>query len=110
MAYKIALYPGDGIGPEVVAEARKVLDAAGADCAYTLIDWNTTLYKKTGACAPDDYLDQLKNHDAILLGALGNAANAPDHVAVQPLLGMRRGFDQYVNIRPAVLYEGVDAR
>ncbi|HPA71641.1 MAG TPA: 3-isopropylmalate dehydrogenase [Spirochaetota bacterium] len=108
MAYKIALYPGDGIGPEVVAEARKVLDAAGADCAYTLIDWNTTLYKKTGACAPDDYLDQLKNHDAILLGALGNAANAPDHVAVQPLLGMRRGFDQYVNIRPAVLYEGVD--
>ncbi len=108
MPYKIALYPGDGIGPEVVAEARKVLEAAGADCTFTLIEWNTTLYAKTGKCAPDDYLDQLKEFDAILLGALGNSANAPDHVAVQPLLGMRRGFDQYVNIRPAVLYEGVD--
>ncbi|MCX7680002.1 MAG: 3-isopropylmalate dehydrogenase [Spirochaetes bacterium] len=108
MPYKIALYPGDGIGPEVITEAKKVLEAVGADCNFTHIDWNTTLYAKIGKCAPDDYLDKLKNFDAILLGALGNSHNAPDHIAVQPLLGMRRGFDQYVNLRPAVLYEGVE--
>ncbi len=108
MSHKIALYPGDGIGPEVITEAKKVLDASGARCSFSLIGWNTTLYGKTGKCAPDDYLEQLKGFDAILLGALGNADNAPDHLAVQPLLGMRKGFDQYVNIRPAVLYPGVD--
>lgn len=108
MAYKIALYPGDGVGPEVLAEARKVIDHLKVGCEFTLFDWNTTMYGTTGRCAPEDYLEQLKPYDAILLGALGNAANAPDHLAVEPLLGMRKGFDQYVNIRPAVLYPGVD--
>ncbi len=108
MAYNIALYPGDGVGPEVVAEARKVLDRLKVDIEYTEFDWNTTLYKTTGRCAPEDYLERLEPFDAILLGAVGNAANAPDHISVEPLLGMRRGFDQYVNIRPTLLYEGVD--
>lgn len=108
MAYKIALYPGDGVGPEVVAEARKVLESLRLDFTFTLFGWNTALYKKTGKCAPEDFLEQLAPFDAILLGALGNAANAPDHIAVEPLLDMRKGFDQYVNIRPAVLYQGVD--
>ena len=109
MSYKVALYPGDGVGPEVVDEAKKVLDTCGLDIDYTEIDWNTTLYKKTGLCAPEDYLDQLRPFDAILLGAVGNADNAPDHVAVEPLLGMRKGFDQYVNIRPAILFPGVQS-
>lgn len=108
MPYRIALYPGDGVGPEVVAEARKVLDALGIDIAYTRFDWNSSLYPVHGRCAPEGYLEQLRPFDAILMGALGNAAVAPDHIAVEPLLEMRRGFDQYVNIRPALLFEGVD--
>ena len=108
MPYKIALYPGDGIGPEVIAEARKVMEHLPAELEFTLLDWSTELYKKTGGCAPEDYLDKLKLFDAILLGALGDAAKAPDHIAIEPLLGIRKGFDQYVNIRPALLYEGVN--
>ncbi|MEA2102176.1 MAG: 3-isopropylmalate dehydrogenase [Thermodesulfobacteriota bacterium] len=109
MSYKIALYPGDGVGPEVVREAKKVLDACSMEIEYTTFDWSTALYAGTGRCAPETFLDQLKPFDAILFGALGNAENAPDHVAVQPLLDMRKGFDQYVNIRPALLYPGVES-
>lgn len=108
MPYKIALYPGDGIGPEVVAEAVKVIDACKIDVQYTTFNWNTTLYSKTGKCAPDNYLELLEPFDAILLGALGNINNAPDHLAVEPLLTIRKSFDQYVNIRPATLFPGVD--
>ncbi|MCX8123471.1 MAG: 3-isopropylmalate dehydrogenase [Spirochaetes bacterium] len=108
MPHKIALYPGDGIGPEVVAEAVKVIDACNVDVEYTTFNWNTTMYSKTGKCAPDNYLELLASFDAILLGALGNTKNAPDHIAVEPLLTIRKSFDQYVNIRPAILYPGVD--
>ncbi len=108
MPYEIALYPGDGVGPEVVDEARKILESLKLDFKFTLFEWNTSLYQKIGACAPPDYLKRLAPFDAILLGALGNASKAPDHISVEPLLGMRKGFDQYINIRPALLYEGVD--
>ncbi len=108
MAYKVALYPGDGVGPEVIAEARRVLEALPASFEFTLFDWNSSLYASTGRCAPRDYLDRLMPFDAILLGALGDASKAPDHIAVEPLLSMRKGFDQYVNIRPTFLYDGVD--
>lgn len=109
MSYKIALYPGDGIGPEVVAEARKVLMRLPVEFEFTEFDWNAKLFKKTGRCAPEDYLERLMPFDAIMLGALGDATKAPDHIAIEPLLGMRKGFDQYVNIRPAVLYDGVES-
>ncbi len=108
MPYEIALYPGDGVGPEVVDEARKIIEGLKLDCKFTLFEWNTSLYQKIGACAPPDYLERLAPFDAILLGALGNASSTPDHISVEPLLGMRKGFDQYINIRPALLYEGVD--
>jgi tartrate dehydrogenase/decarboxylase/D-malate dehydrogenase len=108
MSRKIALYPGDGIGPEVVAEARRVLEALKLDMTFSEFDWNTTLYAKTGRCMPADYLEQLKPFDAILLGALGNKSNAPEHLAVEPLLGIRKGFDQYVNIRPSINYPGIE--
>lgn len=108
MPHKIALYPGDGIGPEVIAEARKVMECLPVELEFTLFGWNAGLYKDTGRCAPDDYLDRLKPFSAILLGALGDAALAPDHISIEPLLTMRKGFDQYVNIRPALLYDGVD--
>ncbi|HOU86003.1 MAG TPA: isocitrate/isopropylmalate family dehydrogenase, partial [Spirochaetota bacterium] len=101
MAYKIALYPGDGIGPEVVAEAEKVIKKVKLDCTTTKFDWNSSLYAKIGHCAPEDFIEQLRGFDAILLGALGNKDKAPEHVAVEPLLMMRKNFDQYVNIRPS---------
>ncbi|HQE57782.1 MAG TPA: 3-isopropylmalate dehydrogenase [Spirochaetota bacterium] len=107
MAYKIALYPGDGIGPEVVAEAEKVIKKVKLDCTTTKFDWNSSLYAKIGHCAPEDFIEQLRGFDAILLGALGNKDKAPEHVAVEPLLMMRKNFDQYVNIRPSVLLPGV---
>jgi len=109
MPHKIALYPGDGIGPEVVAEVVKVIDACNIDVQYTTFNWNTTLYSKTGKCAPENYLELLSSFDAILLGALGNTHNAPDHIAVEPLLTIRKAFDQYVNIRPAMLFPGVES-
>lgn len=109
MPYKIALYPGDGIGPEVVAEAAKVIDACNIDVHYTTFNWNTTLYNKTGKCVPENYLELLSSFDAILLGALGNTHNAPDHIATEPLLTIRKAFDQYVNIRPAMLFPGVES-
>lgn len=108
MPHKIALYPGDGIGPEVIAEAKKVLEAVSLDAEFTLFDWNTSLYAKIGRCAPEDYLEQLKPYDAILLGALGNKANAPEHLAVEPLLSIRKAFDQYVNVRPSINYPGIE--
>jgi tartrate dehydrogenase/decarboxylase / D-malate dehydrogenase len=108
MSYKIALYPGDGIGPEVVNEAEKVIRALNLDCEIVKFNWNSSLYKELGHCAPADFLDQLRPFDAILLGALGNKDNAPEHVAVEPLLMMRKSFDQYVNIRPSLLLPGVE--
>jgi tartrate dehydrogenase/decarboxylase/D-malate dehydrogenase len=108
MTHNIALYPGDGIGPEVIGEARKILERLPVKIEFTCFDWNAAAYAATGRCAPPDYLEQLRPFEAVLLGALGNAALAPDHISIEPLLGMRKGFDQYVNIRPAVLYEGVD--
>lgn len=107
--HKIALYPGDGIGPEVVDEAVKVIDRLKLDIRFTRFDWNTNLYKKTGHCAPSDYLEQLKPFDAILLGAVGNTKNAPDHISIEPLLNIRKEFDQYACVRPAVLYPGVES-
>jgi tartrate dehydrogenase/decarboxylase / D-malate dehydrogenase len=108
MPYKIALYPGDGIGPEVVSEARMVLEALKLDMQFTEFDWSTNLYAKTGRCVPDDFTEKLKPFDAILLGALGNKAQAPEQLAVEPLLQIRRTFDQYVNIRPSINYPGID--
>jgi tartrate dehydrogenase/decarboxylase / D-malate dehydrogenase len=108
MPYRIALYPGDGIGKEVVLEARKALESTGADFQFTEFNWNSSLYLKTGKCAPPDFLDRLKPFDAVLLGALGDASKAPDHISIEPLLEIRRGFDLYANLRPAVLYPGVD--
>jgi tartrate dehydrogenase/decarboxylase / D-malate dehydrogenase len=108
MSHKIALYPGDGIGPEVVSEARKVLEALTLDMTFTQFDWNTSLYAKTGKCVPDDFIEQLRPYDAILLGALGNKAQAPEHVGVDPLLQIRKNFDQYVNVRPSKNYPGIN--
>jgi tartrate dehydrogenase/decarboxylase / D-malate dehydrogenase len=109
--HRIAVLPGDGIGKETVPESLKVLDAAarrfGFDLAYKHYDWSCETYQKTGAMMPPDGLDQLRESDSILLGAVG-WPGVPDHVSLWGLLiPIRRGFDQYVNLRPCKLLPGV---
>lgn len=109
--YRIALIPGDGIGREVIPAARTVLDAAarrhGFALDYTGFDWSCERYAATGAMMPADGIETLRAYDAILLGAVGYPG-VPDHVSLWGLLiPLRREFDQYVNLRPIRVFEGV---
>ena len=110
-AYKIAVIPGDGIGTEVVPEAIRVLEAAGRKfefaCTFDEKDWSCERFAKQGAMMPGDGLDEIKDHDAILLGAVG-FPGVPDHVSLWGLLiPIRREFRQYVALRPVRLFEGM---
>ncbi len=111
--FKIAVIPGDGIGKEVMPEGLRVLQAAARrfdlDLRFTSIAWaSCDHYAKTGAMMPDDWKAQLQGHDAIYFGAVGWPATVPDHVSLWgSLLKFRREFDQYVNLRPVRLFEGV---
>jgi len=109
--YRIAVIPGDGIGKETVPEGLRVLDAAarrfGFELALDHHDWSCERYAQTGAMMPADGLDRLRDCDAIFLGAVG-WPGVPDHVSLWGLLiPLRRGFDQYVNLRPCKLMPGV---
>lgn len=109
--YSIALIPGDGIGQEVMPEAVRVLEQAQARFGFTLdftgFDWSCETYHRTGKMMPDDGLDRLAAHDAILLGAVGYPG-VPDHVSLWGLLiPIRRHFNQYVNLRPVRLLPGI---
>lgn len=110
-AYKIAIYPGDGIGAEVISEAVKALNAereiSGLTFEFSTVDWGCHYRERTGQVVPDDYLDMLKEFDAILLGALGDPSLYPDHVTLRPLIEIRQSFDQYACLRPATLLPGV---
>ena len=110
--YNIAVYPGDGIGIEVIREAVKALKALETlfrsfKFNFTEFDWGSNYWKKTGRVVPDNYLETLKGFDAILLGALGDPANIPDHVTLVPIIQIRQSFDQYVCLRPAKILPGV---
>ncbi|WP_158884869.1 tartrate dehydrogenase [Amycolatopsis anabasis] len=112
-SYRIALIPGDGIGAEVLPPAQQVLDAVGHRHGfgfhYTSYDWSCRRYAQQGAMMPADGLDQLRESDAILLGAVGYPG-VPDHVSLWGLLiPIRRGFRQYVNLRPIRVFDGVDS-
>ena len=109
--YSIASIPGDGIGKETVPEGLRVLHAAASRFGFTLrihdYDWSCETYQRTGRMMPEDGLDQLRAHDAIFLGAVG-WPGVPDHVSLWGLLiPIRRGFDQYANVRPCRLMPGV---
>lgn len=109
--HHIALIPGDGIGTEVLPPARRVLAAVGArhgiDFTYTSYDWSCERYVREGAMMPEDGLERLRDADSILLGAVGYPG-VPDHVSLWGLLiPIRRGFRQYVNLRPIRVFEGV---
>ncbi|AKS34351.1 tartrate dehydrogenase [Mycolicibacterium goodii] len=108
---RVAVIPGDGIGTEVIASARAVIDAVstrhGIEFGYTEFDWSCERYTRTGTMMPDDGIDTLRDFDAILLGAVG-WPGVPDHVSLWGLLiPIRRAFRQYVNLRPIRTFEGV---
>lgn len=109
--HRIAVIPGDGIGREVVPAGQQVLDAAATRFGFTLdwhpFDWSCERFARTGAMMPPDGLDQLRGFDAIFLGAVGYPG-VPDHVSLWGLLlPIRRGFQQYVNLRPVRLLRGI---
>jgi tartrate dehydrogenase/decarboxylase/D-malate dehydrogenase len=110
---RIASIPGDGIGKEVMPEGLRVLDAVsrrfGFDVELTSVDWASCDYHaRHGQMMPDDWKAQIGGMDALLFGAVGWPALVPDHISLWgSLLKFRREFDQYINLRPARLFEGV---
>ena len=109
--YKIAVIPGDGIGKEVMPEGLRVLEAIGRrfDLGFDWqhFDWSCETYHRTGRMMPENGISQLADMDAIYLGAVG-FPGVPDHISLWGLLiPLRRAFEQYVNLRPVRLFEGV---
>ncbi len=109
--YSIAIIPGDGTGPEVINESVKVLNIASTKCDfkldYTPYPLGGEHYKKTGEILNDDTVEKLKASDAILLGAIGHPDVKPGILEKGLLLKLRFSCDQYINLRPVKLYEGV---
>lgn len=108
---KIAVIPGDGIGTEVIPEGIRGLEKAGKkhgiNFDWTEFDWSCERYHKTGSMMPEDGIEQLRPFDTIFLGAVG-FPGVPDHISLWGLLiPIRREFDQYVNLRPVRLFDGV---
>jgi tartrate dehydrogenase/decarboxylase/D-malate dehydrogenase len=107
MTHRIAVIPGDGAGPEVIAEARKAVDALGVELEWNELPWGSAYFHETGAMMPADALEVVRGHDAVLLGAVGDAS-VPDHVTLWGLLlPLRQGLDLWANLRPARLLDGV---
>ncbi len=111
-AYRIALIPGDGVGTEISEEAVRTLDTAaeihGFEIETETFDWSCDRYLELGEMMPGDALDTLAAFDAIFLGCIGDAAKVADHISLEMLLTIRKGFDQYINLRPIKLYPGVE--
>jgi tartrate dehydrogenase/decarboxylase/D-malate dehydrogenase len=112
-SYRIAVIAGDGIGKEVVPEGLRVIEAAAAkfDFAVKLDQFDFAscdYYQRHGAMMPEDWKAQIGSHDAIFFGAVGWPATVPDHISLWgSLIQFRREFDQYVNLRPVRLMQGV---
>ena len=110
-SYSIALIPGDGIGTEVIAEAVKVLQevAIYADCEFETTDYDlgARRYNETGELLPESVIEDLRSHDAILLGAIGDPSVPPGVLERGVLLPLRFVMDHHVNLRPVKLYPGV---
>jgi 3-isopropylmalate dehydrogenase len=111
-SYSIAFMPGDGTGPEVLREGKKVLDAAasrhGIKLNYEHYDFGGERYKRTGETLPDTAIKELKAHSAIYLGAIGHPDIKPGILELGILLKLRFALDQYINLRPVKLYPNVE--
>ena len=107
MSTNLAVIGGDGIGPEVVAEALKVLDAVLPGVSTTSYDLGAAAYHRTGEALPDSVLEALRGHDAILLGAVGDPSVPPGVLERGLLLRLRFALDHHVNLRPVRLFPGV---
>jgi len=110
--YNIAVIPGDGIGVEVVKSSIEVLNELTKKKDYSLnfteFEWSSNYYFKNGIMMPEDGIEQLRNFDAIFLGAVGHP-EIQDHVTLNGLLlPIRRAFDQFACVRPSILYPGVN--
>jgi tartrate dehydrogenase/decarboxylase/D-malate dehydrogenase len=110
--HKIAVIAGDGIGKEVMPEGIRVLDAAarkfGIALAFDHFGWSCDNYDKHGWWMPPDWREKIGSHDCIFFGATGWPEKVPDHVSLwDSLIKFRRGFDQYVNLRPVRLMPGI---
>ncbi|MDC0610596.1 tartrate dehydrogenase [Vibrio sp.] len=108
---KIAVIPGDGIGKEVIPEGMRVINKVAkkhrVNIEWTHFDWSCETYHRTGRMMPEDGLDTLQQFDAIYLGAVGYPG-VPDHISLWGLLlPIRRSFEQYVNLRPVRLFDGI---
>src|ERR687886_179027 len=112
--YRIAVIPGDNVGPEVVAEGLQVLDRIQADghcrCEFETFPWGARHYLATGRAAPEEIVDILRPFDAIFMGAHGDPARVPDRMGSQQLMHpLRKGLDLYVNLRPIKTLPGVES-
>jgi len=109
--YNIALIPGDGIGPEIIREGKKVIEAAssqyGLEINWIEYPFGAEHYLKTGELLPDSALKEIKDMDAIYFGAIGDPKVKPGILEKEILLKARFYFDQYINLRPIRLYKGV---
>src|SRR5712692_9295132 len=112
-SYRIAVIAGDGIGHEVMPQGVAAMEAAarayGFGFTWTEFDWSCERYSKTGRMMPEDGLERLRLYHAVYLGAVGHP-DVPDHVSLWGLLiPLRRGFQQYVNLRPVRLLQGIES-
>jgi tartrate dehydrogenase/decarboxylase/D-malate dehydrogenase len=104
---RVAVIAGDGVGPEVIAEARRVVDALELPIAWTELPWGSAHWHEHGAMMPPEAIDTLRDFDAVLLGAVGDPS-VPDHESLWGLLlAMRQRLDLWANLRPARLLKGV---
>jgi tartrate dehydrogenase/decarboxylase/D-malate dehydrogenase len=107
MTYRVALIPGDGVGPEVVAEAVKAVGTFGLDLEWHELPWGSQHFHAHGTMMPADALDTVRRHDALLFGAVGHPS-VPDDVSLWGLLlPLRQGLDLWANVRPARLLPGI---
>jgi 3-isopropylmalate dehydrogenase len=104
---RLAVIAGDGIGPEVVAEGLKVLGEVAPDIESTHYDLGAMRWQRTGELLPDTVVEELRGHDAILLGAIGDPSVPPGILERGLLLRLRFELDHHVNLRPAKLFDGV---
>jgi tartrate dehydrogenase/decarboxylase / D-malate dehydrogenase len=107
LTYRVALLPGDGVGPEVIAEARKAVDALGLSIEWTELPWGSAYWHEHGRMMPVEWLETLRGVDAVLMGAVGDPS-VPDHVSLWGLiLELRQRLDLWANLRPVRLLEGI---